>query len=230
MKLDYVPLLRVQRELHGLPRGPERFRQYLRTILNADGTDLALPPLVLMNPMGKGHVADRLDVLLALDADAIAARAAEDASATLADVPGDYPAALVVADDLTGGWTNRSDYEYELRFGSGPQSKRFWGIIGVLWSSEAPTERTVREAMLTAAYRAAYVQQHGPARTLRDRLAQEGHVMGRRGGPGRCSTRRTWPTPARCSPPSSTRATSGRRSSACSGTRRAGRWGSRRAA
>jgi hypothetical protein len=26
MKLDYVPLLRIQRELQGIPRGMERFR------------------------------------------------------------------------------------------------------------------------------------------------------------------------------------------------------------
>ena len=34
MKLDYVPLLRVQRELHDIPLGRERFREYLRTISN----------------------------------------------------------------------------------------------------------------------------------------------------------------------------------------------------
>ena len=79
MKLDYVPLLRIQRDLHDIPRGPERFRQYLRTILKKDGTDVALPPLVLMNPMGRDHVAARLDALLALDADGVAARAAADA-------------------------------------------------------------------------------------------------------------------------------------------------------
>jgi hypothetical protein len=184
MKLDYVPLLRVQRDLHGIPRGPERFQAYLHTILNDDATDVALPPLVLMNPMGRDHVAARLDALLALDADAVAARAAADASAALADVPGDYPAALVVADDLKGGGTNRFAYEFDLRFGYGPQGRRFWGVIGVLWSSEAPTAPAVREAVLTAAYRAAYVRRHGPARTLRDMLAQEGQVMAEAGCTG----------------------------------------------
>lgn len=32
MKLNYVPLMRIQRELQGIPRGMGRFRQYLRTI------------------------------------------------------------------------------------------------------------------------------------------------------------------------------------------------------
>ena len=161
-----------------------------------------------MNPMGKGHVAALLDALLALDADGVAARAAEEAAARLADVPGECKVALVVADDLMGGGTNRYDYEFTLRFGpadprlrSGPPapvgrdlprwSRHFW-LSCVLWSSEAPSERAVREAVLTAAYRVAYVQRHGPARTLRDDARPGGARHGggglhrarpRRGGP-----------------------------------------------
>ena len=36
--------------------------------------------------------------------------------------------------------------------------------MGVLWSSESPSERAVREAILTDAYRLAYIHQHGLAR------------------------------------------------------------------
>jgi len=110
MNLDYVPLLRVMRELHGIPRGQppdfngmRRFRQYLRTIFPHDEGAEQLLPLLLMNPMGKDHVTALLDALLAMDADGIGARAAAEASARLADVPGDFKAGLVVADDLRGG-------------------------------------------------------------------------------------------------------------------------------
>jgi len=34
--LTFVPLLRVQRDLYALPRGMERFRQYIRTMVDAD--------------------------------------------------------------------------------------------------------------------------------------------------------------------------------------------------
>jgi hypothetical protein len=34
-----------------------RFRQYLRTISNQEGTDVELVPLICMNPMGSDHVA-----------------------------------------------------------------------------------------------------------------------------------------------------------------------------
>ncbi|HZE89065.1 MAG TPA: hypothetical protein VE404_05925 [Verrucomicrobiae bacterium] len=32
MDLEYVPLLKTQRELYGVPRGMERFRAYLRAM------------------------------------------------------------------------------------------------------------------------------------------------------------------------------------------------------
>jgi hypothetical protein len=186
MKLEYVPLLQVQRELHAIPRGRGRFREYLRLIAGRDGTGLELPTLLIMNPMGKDHVNALLDTLLALDADGIGARAAAEVASVLAGEPGDFKIALVVADDLMGGGTNRYDYEFTLRFPRGRPGpmprwlKHLW-LNAVLWSSEAPTERAVREAVLTAAYRTAYLQRHGPARTLRDMLAQEGYVMARAG-------------------------------------------------
>jgi hypothetical protein len=107
MKLDYVPLLKVQRELHDIPRGTERFRQYLRTIWSPAGAEGELISLLLMNPLGRDHVAALLDALLALDADGIAARTAADVSAQLPDVTGDCKVALVVADDLRGGASSK---------------------------------------------------------------------------------------------------------------------------
>ena len=183
MKITYVPLLPVQQGLQALPRNYARFQQYLRTVMNADRTGPELTPLLLANPMAKDHVTSLLDDLIRLDADGIAARSAAEASADLADEPGDLDAGLVVVDDLMGGWTNRYAAEYTIRFQSGPPPEnppawmtRSW-VYGALWSSEPATEQAVREAMRAAIYRMAYVQRHGLARTLRDKLAQEGQVM-----------------------------------------------------
>jgi hypothetical protein len=201
MNLDYVPLLRVMRKLHDIPRGQppdfngmKRFRQYVRTIFprkkngEIDENAVYLLPLLAMNPMGKDHVTALLDAYLAMDADGIGARVAAEVAARLADVPGDFKVGLVVADDLMGVGTNRYDCEFAWRFGpnhvpsgSGPPKRPRWlkdyWLQGVLWSSEAPSEQAVREAILTAAHRVAYMHQHGPARTLRQMLAQEGQVM-----------------------------------------------------
>lgn len=186
MKLDYVPLLPVQRGIQGLPRNYDRFQKYLRTVMNAEGTGPELVPLLIANPMGKDHVTALLDQLLAMDADGVAARATEEVCAELVDNAGDFNASLVVADDLMGGWTNRYACEFTQRFQCGPLGElppwlnRFW-VYGVLWSSEPASQRSVRESILTAIYRMAYVQQHGPAQTLRDMLTQEGSVMARAG-------------------------------------------------
>jgi hypothetical protein len=186
MNLEYVPLLRIQRELHDIPRGYGRFQEYLRTIAGKTGDGLELPSLVAMNPMGKDHVIALLDDLLALDADTLGALAAAEAARTLAAEPGDFKVGLVIADDLTGGWTNRYASEYSMRFPAGPTAqgkpqlprwlKHFW-ITAILWSSEPATKLAVREAILAAVHRTAYRHRHGCARTLRDMLAQEGHVM-----------------------------------------------------
>jgi hypothetical protein len=185
MNLTYIPLLQIQRELQGLPRNMDRFRQYLRTMIGPDGNTVELPPLGIMNPMGKEHVTALLDAYLSLDADRTAQRALADASAQVANDPGDFKVALVVVDDLKGGWTNRYDYEFTLRFGqpaktrdgSRPKWLKDYWLTAVLWSSEPATERAVREAVLSAIYRTAYVQRHGSAGSLRDMLTQEGHVM-----------------------------------------------------
>lgn len=51
MKLEFVPLLQVQRDLYRMPRGMERFRAYIQTMVDPETKDLQLP-LVAMNPMG----------------------------------------------------------------------------------------------------------------------------------------------------------------------------------
>lgn len=54
MELEFVPLLRIQRDLYRLPRGRERFEAYLRTLVDSRTGDLALP-LVDMK-IGRAHV------------------------------------------------------------------------------------------------------------------------------------------------------------------------------
>ena len=55
-----------------MPRGMERFREYIKTMTDAETGDLALP-LVAMNPMGKDHIPALIDEYIALGAETIAA-------------------------------------------------------------------------------------------------------------------------------------------------------------
>jgi hypothetical protein len=175
VKLEFVPLLQVQRDLYRLPRGMERFRAYIQTMVDPETKDVQLP-LSPMNPMGKDHVPALLDEYLAFDADGLAARAVADAESRLSNVEGEFKVTLVISDDLMGGWTNRYSSELSARSGSKPLHKRGW-IVGTLWTSETPSTQATREETLTAIYRAAHIQQHGFAVTLREIMAQEGYAM-----------------------------------------------------
>lgn len=175
MRLDYVPLLKIQRDLYELPRGFERFREYLRTMTDPESGDLKFP-LVAMNPMGKDHLPPFLDHLLAIDADGIAAHALAEADGGLRDLPGEYRACLVVSDDLKGGWTNRYASEYSYRFEQRAYYRRAW-LAAILWTSETYDTTGIRQELLQCVYRVAYVQRHGAPRTLGDMLAQESYAM-----------------------------------------------------
>ena len=177
MEFEYVPLLRTQRELYDLPRGRERFRSYLRTMVDARTGDLELP-LVAMNPMGKDHVPALLDRLLAARADgagAVAMIAAAEHPA-MDHVRGRYRVALVVADDAHGGWTNRYQSEFDHRFEGAALYKRGW-ITGILWTSEEPSAETAGREVATAIHRFAHWHRYGPPTTLKAMLAQEGAAM-----------------------------------------------------
>jgi hypothetical protein len=183
MELELVPLLKIQRELLDIPRGYGRFQTYLRTVFPKRSEDEYLIPMIAMNPMSREHVSALLDDFLAIGAEGIAARAIAEVSPRLAEIPGRLKVGLVISDDLKGGWTNRYAVEFNLRFGEGRirehARERRWGnwITAVLWSSEPASVDAVRDAVLTAAHRRAYGHVHAPARTLRERLAQEGRVL-----------------------------------------------------
>ena len=174
MQLEFVPLLQIQRDLYAIPRGLERFKSYLETMVDAETRDLELP-LVAMNPMGKDHVPALLDQYLVVEADKVAAEAVAEATTQLEPVSGAFKVTLVIADDAMGLWTNRYATEFGHRFESKPLFKRGW-LTGLLWTSETPSAQAARESALTAIFRGAYIQQQGFAKTLGEMLAQEGYA------------------------------------------------------
>ena len=176
MALTYVPLLSLQRKLYRLPRSPQRFQQYLQALVDEDSGDMALP-LSAMNPMAQDHVPAYLDQLLAEDADAIANAATTAAAACLAaTLAGDYRVALVVGDDLKGGWTNRYTSDFDSRFRQRTHYRRGW-IPVILWVSEPYDRDRLRGEVQLAIFRAAHVQRHGEGHTLGQLIAQEAQAM-----------------------------------------------------
>ena len=174
--LSLLPLLQIQRDLYAMPRGMERFREYIRAMTDPETGDLALP-LVAMNPMGKEHVPALIDQYIAIGAEQIAQDAIDTVTAVLAR---DYKVGLVVSDDLKGGWTNRWASEFGHRIEGHAITRRGF-ITGLLWTSEPASADHVRDAVLTSIYRLAYLQTHAVPATLREMFAQEGYAMARAG-------------------------------------------------
>ena len=184
MKLSFLPLLQIQRDLYAMPRGMERFREYIKTMTDPETGDLALP-LVAMNPMGKDHIPALIDEYIALGAEAIAEDCIDVWRATALAVAGgsatkEYKIGLVVSDDLKGGWTNRWASEFGHRIEGGAFLKRGF-ITALLWTSEPASASAVRDAVLTSIYRAEYLQTHPAPKTLRGMLDQEGYATARAG-------------------------------------------------
>ena len=177
MKLEFVRLLQVQRDLYALPRGMERFHTYIRTMTDAESGELVLP-LVAMNPMGKDHVPALLTQYLDMDADGAAERAVASAATAYDDVAGSFKVGLVLADDLKGGWTNRYTSEFSYRFETRPIHRRGW-LLGILWTSEPADAATAAAEATMAVHRAAHIERHGYAQTLGQMLAQEGFASAR---------------------------------------------------
>lgn len=184
MHVEYIPLLRMQREIYEVPRGWDRFRQYLGVM--QPGTGDQLVPLFVMNPMAREHVTARLDELIAIDADAIASKAVTESADRFQDVTSQYKAGVVLCDDLQGGWTNRYLSEAQVRFGytftpqqrarANAATEPGW-IVGMLWVSEEPTQERVEQTARAALYRTVYMRQRGLPTTLRQMMVQEGLAL-----------------------------------------------------
>ena len=174
MQLELLPTLQVQRDLYALPRSFERFRAYIAALIG-DSNDLELP-IGSMNPMGKEHVAALLDALLAFGAEHAAQAEIAQVVPNFAALPGQLGIALIATDDLMGGWTNRYFNETTARFDLGPLLKRNWAVVPI-WTSEQWTAERIRGEVRAAIYRSAYVRRHQSAKTLAQRMHQEGLAM-----------------------------------------------------
>lgn len=176
MRFEVVPILPIARELYAKPRDMKRFQDYLKTMLNARGDDVELPPMNLMNPMGREHVAAAVERLIAMDAEKLLAEALREAEKKLPEPDVPVKAGLTVLDDVAGGWTHTELVEADLYFGAerSAKKKRDAWIVVPTWIKRAPDARAIREEALAAAFRARHRMAHGAPSTLREAMAQEG--------------------------------------------------------
>jgi len=171
MDIAVLPLLGAQRRLLETARGFERFREYLDTMLDAEG-EVALP-LSAFNPMSKAHVAERLDTLIALDAEGLLRDCLSSGLARLSAPGGRWRAGWVVVDDAQGGWTDRYLTDADHWFGAMGEVKRGF-VVACSWTGDAVTSAGLRVEALGTLYRTLFKARHGSPATLRGMLALAG--------------------------------------------------------
>ncbi|MDB5104227.1 MAG: hypothetical protein JWP91_1916 [Fibrobacteres bacterium] len=177
MELEYVPLLGIQRDLYRMPRGMDRFREYLSAMIDKGTEDIRLP-LAAINPMAKDHVPRFLDDLIAAEADKAASAAVDLARPALTGVAGSFRVGLVVIDDLPGGWTDRHAAELEHILGQRDMHQRGWLTVP-LWTGDTDSlsSAKVAECALVCIHRTAGALRHGYPGTLGEAMEREGEAM-----------------------------------------------------
>ncbi len=162
-----------------MPLGTERFKAYIKTILNEGSDEIELSPLSAMNPMAKEHAKVYLEQLLTFRADDSAAKAIADftnSNVTLNDYA--IRVSLVACDDAKGGWTNRylNEFAYAFEFDKAAFEKRAWLMVPC-WTSEEPSSQRSYTDTLTYLYRLAYIFEHSQAKTLEQMMQQESYAL-----------------------------------------------------
>ena len=165
--IQHVPLLATIRPLYDLPcEANLRFPRYLALL--GSTTTTVIPPLNVMNPMAKPHVATYLDQLISADIDTFASTWIAEIEAQLGDL-GDYQHGFGVADDVAGGWTERSASEMRQRFAPPYQH---W-LTTVLFASDPFAVPHIHGLLRATCYRHYHQTQHGIPTNLATMLAQE---------------------------------------------------------
>jgi hypothetical protein len=140
----------------GGPRSP-RFRAYLARVEREHA-------LAAYNPMAGPAALASVERLLELDAEAIAARHADEAD-------------IAVVVSSPGLWTDRVATEVELRTDPVPPA------LVRFWAGEPVEAADVERECAAAALRARWLRRHGPARTLDEVLLREGWAYALAGSP-----------------------------------------------
>lgn len=159
-----------------MPRGRERFENYLYRLQQGDKNDLRLP-IMGYNPMAKEHVPQKIEALLAMDAESIMAEVLVSVNEKCPPSKGpEIKVVLNLADDLHGGWTNRHTTDFDSKFKHAPLVRRHF-CTPYCWTGETHSPQLIRERTEAYALRTWHHLEHPKIKTLADHLRQEVFVQ-----------------------------------------------------
>ncbi len=175
MKFEVIPILSFMESLYSRAISPLRFQEYLSK-LQGDSKDDLVIPIMGFNPMAKEHLLQKVRLLQAFKAEALAVEALQSLNLKL-HVAHNLTLKLVlnVADDLKGAWTNFYTTDFDSKF-------KFKALIDrnfctpYFWSSEEDehyNESLIKQRVQEYALRTIYWLDHTKPIKLEDHLKQE---------------------------------------------------------
>ena len=176
MRLVLLPLIDTMLEYYNLPRGFERFREYISLLTGGTGDDMKLP-IGGFNPMGKEHATEKLMELKNLDAENYISEILDEMNSEFAndDQAIEYKVSISLADDLKGGWTNRFTTDYQHKFNTTAFIKRRF-ITVQFWTSDTLTKELIEFRTEESIYRLIYQLKFPKQETLEEHIRQEAFV------------------------------------------------------
>lgn len=163
--------LRQMADFYTLPRQADiRFPVYVSLL--KDHHDTIIPPLNGYNPLAKPHIAEYINNLLAQNIDEAAQAWLDEATAQLGCTLDGFTHGFTIADDIAGGWTERSAVEMNARYHPTYALKHRW-LCTTLFASDPPHHTSVCTQLRASMCRATWLLTHGEPRSLHDILRLE---------------------------------------------------------
>lgn len=186
MQLKMLRVLEQMKEIYQMPRNRRRFHAYLE-LLQADGSDMVLP-VAGFNPMAGEQGVEKLNVLIDMKAEDLAASVIEDISEDTSDRV--FEVAINLTDDSGGSWSERHTTDYNSKFRIGSHLKRGFCVV-YLWTSDELNVELVHDRVKQYVYRTIHVSEHGEPETLAEHVEQEQFVLQQTQTPPAKSTARS---------------------------------------
>jgi hypothetical protein len=169
-----LPVLDIMIDFYKKPPNPTRFQDYLN-LLSPNRKDVILP-ISAYNPMAKDHVLLQLEVLKTLNTEGVMQTVISKVNAQIGGGEFGFQVALVLADDLKGGWTNRILTDYKSKFEDGFNQEKRPFCTPFFWSSEDFDIEKIETRVEAYLWRTVFQVENGFNKTLLHHIQQEAFV------------------------------------------------------
>lgn len=172
-----LPVLDTMIDFYKKPPSQARFQDYLN-LMSPNRKNVILP-IAGYNPMAKDHVLAQLEVLKTLNTEGIMKTVIAKINEKTGLGEPEFQVALVLADDLKGGWTNRILTDYKSKFDDGFNQLKRPFCTPFFWSSEDFTVEKIENRVTEYLWRTVFQVENGFSKTLLHHIQQEAFVKKR---------------------------------------------------